>query len=311
VLALVLVLSLGLLAFYAEDLDVVSKPSLLLSGPVVAQLPWLLGDADQLRGATVAGAQVRSIGLYQSGAVACMAYALLGALVWSIVYLARRMALRDVTPHAFQTIAVRICVSSVVALFLYHLIGRAEPDEPGKGILGTVATTVGIGRADILILLSFTAGMIPEVALRWLAGWVRRIFGQSTGSDELDLEAIEGIDAQTRVRLAEVGIYDAQGLLTANPLHLTLKTPFSLPQVMDWVGQAFLFIQLKRAQLDALRNQGVRTVWQLAARSEPIAAGGKSVDPAALLAALAQDPCFVRAREVIDRMRGGPAPATA
>ena len=310
-LALVLVLALGLLAFYAEDLDIVSKPSLLLSGPVVAQEPWLFTSPDKLLGAGAAGPDTTKIVLYQSGAVACIAYALLGALVWSIVYLARRMALRDVTPHAFQTIAVRICVSAMVALFLYHLIGKPEVDGPATGILGSVATTVGISRADLLILLSFAAGMIPEVALRWLGGWVRRLFGQSGGSDELDLEAIEGIDAQTRVRLTEVGIYDAQGLVTTNPLHLTLKTPFSLPQVMDWVGQAFLFIQVKRGQLDALREAGVRTVWQLAARNGPIAIAGTTVEPQVLLATLQQDPCFVRAREVVDRMRGHPAATTS
>lgn len=87
-----------------------------------------------------------------------------------------------------------------------------------------------------------------------------------------------------------------QGLVTTNPLHLTLKTPFSLPQVMDWVGQAFLFIQVKRGQLDALREAGVRTVWQLAARNGPIAIAGTTVEPQVLLATLQQDPCFVRAR---------------
>ena len=191
-----------------------------------------------------------------------------------------------------------------------HDAADAE-DGPATGILGSVATTVGISRADLLILLSFAAGMIPEVALRWLGGWVRRLFGQSGGSDELDLEAIEGIDAQTRVRLTEVGIYDAQGLVTTNPLHLTLKTPFSLPQIMDWVGQAFLFIQVKRGQLDALREAGVRTVWQLAARNGPTAIAGTTVEPQVLLATLQQDPGFVRAREVLDRMRGHPAATTS
>ncbi|HEX6010248.1 MAG TPA: hypothetical protein VFY87_00295 [Geminicoccaceae bacterium] len=308
-LALVLVLSLGLLAFYAEDLDIVSRPSLLLAGPVLSEQPWLAAAAaGQAAQGSPAADVSRQIVLYQSGAVACVAYALMGALVWSIVYLARRMALRDVTAHAFQTIAVRICASAAVALFLYHLIGTTEPGESVDGVFGTISQPLGLGRADLLIFLSFAAGLTPEVALRWFGGWVRRIFGQSRGSDELDLEAIEGIDAQTRVRLAEVGIYDAQGLVTANPLHLTLKTPFSLPQIMDWVGQAFLFMQLKRARFDALRDEGVRTVWQLAGRDGPLnlTADGKpfSLNPAGLVQVLAMDPCFVRAREVIERMRG-------
>jgi uncharacterized integral membrane protein len=99
VLALVLVLSLGLLAFYAEDLDVVQWPSVLLAGPVLAEQPWLLKAIDaQQADAAAASEAARQIVLYQSGAVACVTYALMGALVWSLVYLARRMALRDVTP---------------------------------------------------------------------------------------------------------------------------------------------------------------------------------------------------------------------
>ena len=120
ILALVLVLALGLLSFYAEDLDIVGKPSLILSGPIVAQEPWLFVHPDQLHGAATGGPDQEKVVLYQSGAVACIAYALLGALVWSIVYLARRMSLRDVTPHAFQTIAVRICVILISQKYTGH-----------------------------------------------------------------------------------------------------------------------------------------------------------------------------------------------
>jgi hypothetical protein len=304
ILALALVLSLGLMAFYAEDMAIVQKPSLLLSGPVVAQEPWILPRGDVLKGSSTPDDGMARIGMYQSGALMCVVYALLGSLVWSIAYLARRMSLRDVTPHSFQTIAVRICVSSIVALFLYHLIGKPDPDGASNGILAAVSATLGIGRADILILLSFAAGMIPEVALRWLDMQVRKLFGQSSGSDGLDLEAIEGIDAQTRVRLAEVGIYDAQGLVTTNPLHLTLKTPFSLPQIMDWSGQAFLFLQLKRQQLDELRARGLRTAWQLETVAQMPQVSGSTVDVSQTLTALGQDPCYVRAKEIVDRMRG-------
>jgi hypothetical protein len=172
-----------------------------------------------------------------------------------------------------------------------------------------VAQQLGLSRGGLLISLAFAAGMMPEVALRFLAAKVRKLFGEANGTNNLDLEVVEGIDAGTRVRLAEVGIYDVQGLLTTNPLHLLLKTPFSLPQIMDWVGQGFLFAHLKRERYLAARDQlGLRTIWQLAAL--PAVARitlpedrTADLDPTAITGVLGSEPCFVRASELIERMR--------
>jgi hypothetical protein len=320
-LAVLLALALGLLAFSADRLDLAGRPSLLLGGPLAAQ-------GGVLGGEPLAPEVLRALVDHQAGALLCLAFAFLGALLWSITYLSRRMALRDVTGHAYQTIALRLLGAAIVALFVYHTKILLVPgDFDNAQRWDEVA----------VLLVAFAAGVVPEVALRWLAGRTRRLFGAGAEqrADELELEMIEGIDAYTRVRLAEAGIHDAQGLVAANPLHLTLRTPFSLPQVIDWIGQACLLVQLKPDLYRRLRAQGLRTAWQLdqlvelreggrlglaeeAGGFDP-APGGAAPPPArleagggpplppdrarTLLALLEADPAFVRAGEVARCMR--------
>lgn len=325
-LAVLLALSLGLLAFSADRLDLAGQPSLILGGPLVARDGVLAGGLDGPDGSL----RARLVD-YQAGALLCLAFAFLGALLWSITYLSRRMALRDVTGHAYQTIALRLLAAAIVAVFVYHAeaLLRVGDGEPGSW------------DQIVVLLVAFAAGVVPEVALRWMAAQTRRLFGAGAirRADELELELIEGIDAYTRVRLAEAGIYDAQSLVAANPLHLTLKTPFGLPQVIDWIGQACLLVQLKPDAYRQLREQGLRTAWQLErlaalreedrseiagepAGSAPLpegaappaagseAAGGLPLPPdraRALLVLLEADPAFVRAAEVARCMRAAGA----
>ncbi len=329
-LAALLTVTLGLLAFSADRLDLASRPSLLLGGPLLARDGVLAAPLGELDPA------VRQRLLdHQAGALVSLAFAFLGALLWSITYLSRRMALRDVTGHAYQTIALRLLGATIVALFVYHT----------KALL----LVEGLDRQSwdevTVVIVAFAAGVVPEVALRWMAGQTRRLFGAGADrrSDELELETIEGIDAYTRVRLAEAGIFDAQGLVAANPLHLTLRTPFSLPQVVDWIGQALLLVQLKPEAYRRWRAHGLRTAWQLdelassratladgsglqeaPGRFVPPATGEASLLPAPLgsapasppspeevrlaLALLEADPAFVRAREVARCMRRAEPP---
>lgn len=304
-LAVLITVCMGLLSFAAAHLDLAGEPNLLLSGPFAAD-PNMLARTGQ----GGAGANLALLIAYQQGALTCVAFAFLGALLWSLTSLVRRMAQRDVTGHAFQTVAVRLVGAAIVALFAYHLKLLIMPWG-------------GLDRASwddaAVILIAFGAGVIPEVALRWMMGWTRRMFGakRENRSDDLELEMLEGIDAYTRVRLAEAGIYDAQGLANANPLRLTMQTPFSLPQIVDWAGQALLLIQLKQARYDASRDHGLRTAWQLAALAEaPFllegAAAGKDGQQAAplstdearqTLALLQADAAFVRGLEISQRMR--------
>jgi hypothetical protein len=73
---------------------------------------------------------------------------------------------------------------------------------------------------------------------------------------------IQGVQLYQRGRLAEVGIDNSQNLAEANLIELLLRTPFNPRQLIDWIGQAKLYVQLKEDAIK-LRSQSVRTVFDL------------------------------------------------
>lgn len=285
-LALLLVVSLGLFAFYAPRLSLVGMPLIPFVGPELGGWDWA-PDA-------VVTAEMMA---YGSRALVCLAFAFAGSLVWAVIYLTRRMSLRDVTAYTYQEVTMRLIVSAIVALVVYHVFGPTKPSD-------------GVPSGEILMLVAFGAGVMPETVLRWLLNKASRLFGSVEQNDRIDLEHVQGINAFTRARLAEVGVYDAQGLVATNPLRLSLHTPYSLPQILDWYGQAFLLLYFQPAGLDQLRAQGIRTVWEFFAASGTLPAAldlrqGASASEAAAsaVAALGANPSFVRATEIEQRMR--------
>jgi hypothetical protein len=281
-LALIIVISLGLFAFYAPSLNIFQMPIVPLLGSKLAGWDWTPGAA-------VAEEMVA----YGVSAVVCLAFAFAGALVWAVIYLTRRMSLRDVTAYTYQEVSMRLIVSAIVALVAYHVLG---------------STNVLSG--EQLMFVSFGAGIMPETLLRWLSNKISRWFGTVEQNNAIDLEHVQGINAFTRARLAEVGVYDAQGLVTSNPLRLCLHTPYSLPQIVDWYGQAFLLLHARPSGLMSLRDHGVRTVWELLATSA-MPASQLSLPPESsvtqtlprLEAMLRADQNFVRVDQIQERMR--------
>ena len=288
-LAMVLVISLGLFAFFAPQFNILADPSIFLLGPELGYWKWN-GDA--------AGPPNQNAFMsYAARALVCVSFAFAGALVWAVTYLTRRMALRDVTGHTYQELSMRLVVSSVVALVAYHLLSTSVVSEE-------------VPSGALLMLLSFGAGMLPETMIRWVSNKVARLFGAAEQNDFIDLEHIHGISAFTRSRLAEVGIYDAQGLVATNPLRLSLHTPFSLPQLLDWYGQAFLLLYLQPAGLRALRRIGIRTIWEaqtahslIQKQDVELEGYGKLNETLSrVFVAIHENPCYVRVTELHKRM---------
>lgn len=159
-----------------------------------------------------------------------------------------------------------------------------------------------------MILLAFAIGFFPETALRWFSGIARRyVFRFGDRSTYFDLEMLEGVDSFTRARLAETGIIDATHLAASNPLTLSLRTPYTIQQIVDWMGQAQLMALVKTAEFNRLRNLGIRTSYQFyheTASGSAMAANSPLFINSA--AALDRDPSFLRLKEVLDRMLIGP-----
>lgn len=287
-LALILVVSLGLFAFYGPRLGLLGVPMIPLLGPELANWSWqdtVTPDPTKLAG----------LSRYGAGALVAVAFAFAGSLVWAVIYMTRRMALRDVTAHTYQEVTMRLVASAVLALVIYHVFASTEP-------------AAGMPWGELLMVIAFGVGVMPETVLRWIANKAARLFDGRKETDAIDLENIQGISPFTRSRLVEVGVYDVQGLVSANPLRLSLHTPYSLPQVMDWIGQSFLLLHFGPEGFAAWRQRGVRTVWELEGVAPTLAAEPAAEPVPRVLAALDTDPNYVRATQIQMRMRDSGRP---
>jgi hypothetical protein len=206
---------------FAEDLKVTNTPTLLFSA--------LTCPTDDLQACHIRHLLVLSM-------------AFLGAYVWSIQNLFRRLATVDLPPGAYYAVSVRIIVAAFVALLF------AYSPEP-------------LDRA--VPVIAFLCGIFPDQALNYIKGKTK-IFGSNSDrrADDLALDMIEGISMFHRQRLSEVGIDNAQNLAEANLVELLVRTPFKPPVLIDWMAQAKLYVVFK-SDISKLREIGIRTALDL------------------------------------------------
>jgi hypothetical protein len=183
---------------------------------------------------------------FQTMLIIAMAFS--GAYVWSIQNVFRRLATVDLPPGAYYGVAVRMLFSIFIALMLYYLL---------------MSDTQAGFMQNALPVTAFLAGMFPQRALQYIQERVQFTSQkQSEGrSDPLPLSMIEGIELFQRVRLAELGIDNAQNLAQANGIDLLLRTPFNPRVLWDWIGQARLYLYFKE-DVNKLRMAGVRTIFE-------------------------------------------------
>jgi hypothetical protein len=179
---------------------------------------------------------------YRTSLVAC-GFAFLGAYVWSIQYVFRRMVTLDLPPGAYYSVATRVVFSSFLILIYSHFTyGNSEY------------------LSSSLPLIAFLTGLFPERLLTWLKDSSGDIFSLNKKmAHDLPLEMIEGIDSFHKARLSELGIDNVQNLAHASLVELIIKTPFTPRILVDWVAQAKLCQEFKETVND-IRNGGVRTI---------------------------------------------------
>ncbi|SFM59667.1 hypothetical protein [Methylobacterium pseudosasicola] len=120
-----------------------------------------------------------------------------------------------------------------------------------------------------VLLFSFAIGYLPDSATRtilWrsdLGNFKRENRDIYKSSLTTPVEIIDGIDTETRDRLADYHIRSTQNLATANPLMLFVETPFGVYQIMDWVAQAQLCCSVGPEALVKLWRIGIRTLFDL------------------------------------------------
>ena len=182
--------------------------------------------------------------------IVSIAMAFLGAYIWSIQYIFRRMVTLDLPPGAYFSVGTRMIYSAFLAVIFQYLI-------PNKTLAVDGVIT------SQFIVISFLIGIFPERALTWMRESVGQIFAKpKVSADQLPLEMIEGISGFHKARLNELGIDSIQNLAHASVMELILKTPFKPRVLIDWMAQARLCLEFK-TKTNGIRKAGIRTILDL------------------------------------------------
>ena len=208
----------------------------------------LLNAMDWVNGnIVIAGKETVSENFKRS--VVAISMAFLGAYIWSIQYIFRRMMTLDLPPGAYYSVGSRMIFSAFLAVVFQYAI--------------TISHANQFSSSSQFIVISFLIGIFPEKALAWMKESVGSMFADHRdASDELPLDMIEGISSFHKTRLLELGIDNVQNLAHASLLELILKTPFKPRVLVDWMAQARLCLEFK-SHTKAIRAAGVRSILDL------------------------------------------------
>ena len=211
---------------------------------------------------------------YETLTADVVAIAFLGAYLWSIQYLIRRISVYDLSATSFLRVTGQIILAASTAAIIRHLVGDSA---------GSEGWTV-----NVLLAASFLIGFFPSAGLDLLIRRVPQLRIKNLDPDAakayriMPVEMIDGIDSQVSFRLAERDIGDVENLATENPILLCAETPYSFFQVIDWIAQAQLAVEVGPRKFKGLRDIGCRTILSLEA-----AVGDKDREPS-LLAILSE-----------------------
>jgi hypothetical protein len=236
---------------------------------IFVMLSWagfllLLADFDSSTGSVmrfVLAGLPADTGDYQLITKAVVAFSFLGAYIWSIQYLIRRIANFDLSPMSFLRTSAQIILGCATAIVLRHLVaGAAEGDWTGP----------------VVLLGAFLIGFFPNAGIDYLMRRVPQLRLKQIDPDAsaalraMPVEMIDGIDSQVSFRLAEREILDIENLATENPVLLCAETPYPLLEVLDWIAQAQLALEVGPKAYKQLRDTGIRTIFALeAVRGDP------------------------------------------
>ena len=189
----------------------------------------------------------------QKGSRLVFAMAFLGAYLWGLQHIFRRYALNDLIPSVYYGLSMRMIFAAVTALVLYNAYAAlAGSGDSQNGMTATVWPA-----------LAFLTGMFPQRGLRWLTDRIPILSPKSNAAvREAPLDMIEGIELHDVLRLEELGIETCYDLAAADAVPLTLRTPYSARQLIDWILQAKLCVYFGTAVKD-LRQQGIRVISDL------------------------------------------------
>lgn len=239
-----------------------------------------------------------SLKTYQSTTFVVISMAFIASYVYSLGRLLDRVNNNDLYPISLYYYAARMVIACAVAAVVRHS-----------------ANALGVENSEMLLLIGFGIGFAPDlfiVAVTRRAFQAVKIWGSrgdpasATRPPSLPLLMIDDLSRDKIDRLSELGIDNAQVLARQNPLLLLPRLPYDLGLLVDWIGQAQLYVLVKDKALEKLRAIYIRDVFDLRIRlasetARPAvckALGIEEGEAASLEEQLDRDPTFQRLAEV-------------
>lgn len=192
---------------------------------------------------------------HQAGALFAYGLGFLGAYLWGLQSIFRRYAMNDLIPLAFFRFGLRMLLSSVIALLIYHIVGGFSLDTQTDKTDMFALTSDGV-----LIAMVFMVGMFPQQGIRWISNKLGMLSGNSHPAvRKLPLTMIEGVTSYDIFRLEELGLDTCYDLSRADFIPLLLKTSYGARELIDWILQAKLCVRFGDSTQE-LRERGIRTI---------------------------------------------------